>query len=159
MNSGSKKQLFQAGVFSGILVAFFLILSLSVALGRKSWERGLRAAVEQVLPADEWACGEFVKIKSNFSASAACFELFSKKAPSKKALAVILRATGYWGPLPAVFIVQDGKARFMGIAYTRGSASRAFLESQNDRQTLYWKGAAQEIAAEAGQSAKGEVNK
>ena len=155
MNEGAKKQLFQAGIFTGIILAFFLTLALFSVLGRKSWERGLRAAVEQVLPPSEWECGEFVKIDSSLSVSAACFELVQKNSPSKKSLAVILRATGYWGPLPAVFVVQDGKADFKGMAYMQSSAARAFLDSKNDRQIVYWQDIAQELArSAAGQEAK-----
>ena len=156
MNEGAKKQLYQASVFTGTVLAFFLILALFCVLGKKNWERGLRAAVERVLPKSEWECGEFVKIESNFSVSAACFELVQKNSPSKKSMAVLLRATGYWGPLPAVFAVQDGKAEFKGVAYMNGSAERAVLEAKNDRQILYWQKIAEEIAQSA---AKTEAKK
>ena len=159
MNDGAKKQLFHAVLFTGTILAFFLILSLFSVLGRKSWERGLRAAVEQVLSPDEFTLGEFVKIDSSLSVSAACFEVLQKNSPSKKSLAVILRATGYWGPLPAVFLCQDGKAEFKGIAYMNNSAARAFLEAKDDRQILYWQDVARDIAAAVQAASKTEAKK
>ncbi|MBQ3835959.1 MAG: hypothetical protein IJR40_05700 [Treponema sp.] len=149
MNEGAKKQLVQTGFFTGIVIMFFLILSLFSVLGRKNWERGLRAAAEDVLPADEWQCGKLLKIESNFSVSAACFELSKKNEGSKKFRAVIVRIASYLGPLPAVFVCKDGKAEFMGIAYFKTSLSQAFVDGKDDRQLLYWKGVAEGIALEA----------
>ena len=146
MNDGTKKLLSSTGLFVGIILSFFLILAAFSVAGKKSWERGLRAAVEQVLPPEEYECGELVKINSSLSVSAACFELLQKNSPSKKSLAVILRATSCWGPLPAVFAVQDGIAEFKGMAYMNNSAERAFMEAKNDKELLYWRNVAQEIA-------------
>ncbi len=154
MNQGAKKQLIQAGVFTGTLLLFFLTLALFAVLGRKSWERGLRAAVEQVLPPSEWQCGKMLKIDSSFSSSAACFELVKKNEPTKKCQALIMRASSYWGPFPAVFVVRDGKAEFMGAAYTNNSVSRALEDAKNDSQSLYWAKIAGEVAQSASLAAR-----
>ena len=148
MNEGAKKQLVQTGFFTGIIIFFFLILSLFSVFGRKNWEQGLRAAAESVLPAEDYKCGKLLKIDSNFSVSAACYELTKKNESSKKHFAVVLRISSYLGPLPAVFVCKDGKAEFMGIAYFKTSLSQAFVDGKDDRQILYWKDVAQSIAAE-----------
>lgn len=150
MNDGTKKQLAQAGVFTGIILFFFLALALFSVLAKKNWEKGLRAAVEDVLPTSEWSCGKLLPIDSSFNVSAACFELSKKNEPSKKCRALVLRAASYWGPLPAVFVCQDGKAELMGIAYMKSSISRAVFDEKDDRQTIYW----QNVAAEIAQGAK-----
>lgn len=146
MNEGVKKQLTQSGIFTGMILFFFLALSLFSVLGRKNWERGLCAAVEQVLPPAEWQCGSVVKINSNLSASAACFDLIKKNESSKKRYALVLRITSYLGPLPAVFVLQDGKAEFMGVAYLESSMAQAFVDGKDDSQMLYWKKLAEDIA-------------
>lgn len=148
MNVGAKKQLVQTGFFTGIIVIFFLVLSLFSVFSRKNWERGLRLAVEDVLPSEEWQCGKFVKIDSSLNVSAACFEAVKKNESSKKAYAVILRIASYMGPLPAVFVYKDGKVEFMGIAYFKTSLSQAFVDGKDDRQILYWKDVARGIAQE-----------
>lgn len=148
MNAGAKKQLIQSGIFTGAILIFFLILSLFSFLSRKNWERGLRAAVEQVLSPEEYQCGNAVKINSTFNVSAACFELATKKQSSKNSYALIIRIASYLGPLPAVFICQDGKTEFKGIAYLNSSMARAFEDGKNDQQNLYWKKIAEELARE-----------
>ena len=146
MNESAKRQLAQTGIFTGVVLFFFLLLALFSTLGKKNWEKGLRAAVEQVLPQDEYQCGELVPIESSFSVSAACFELLKKSEPSKKYRALVLRISSYWGPLPAVFVCGEGKTEFMGAAYMKSSVSRALEEEKDDRQMLYWKKIAGEIA-------------
>ena len=147
MNENSKKMLFQAGVFTGSVLFLFLFLALFSILGRRNWERGLRAAVEQVLPQSEFTCGKILKIDSNYSVSAACFELYGQGG--QKARAVILRAASYWGPIPAVFVCKDGKAEFKGAAYMNSSISKALDNEKNDKAALHWKKIAEEIAASA----------
>lgn len=138
MNDKGKKQLFQSAAFTGILLAFFLILTGLIFAGKKNWENGLRAAVEQVLPASEWQCGDMVPLKSNYSVSAACFKISNIKSPSKKYYALILRMSSYLGPLPAVFLFQDDRASFEGIAYLNNSVSKEFSQNKFNRQIDYW---------------------
>lgn len=138
MNDNGKKQLFQSAVFSGIILAFFVILVGLTFAGKKNWENGLRLAVEQVFPANEWQCEEMLPLNSNYDVSAACFKITNIKMPSKKSYALILRITSYYGPLPAVFLFQDDKASFQGIAYFNNSVSREFSENKFNRQMDYW---------------------
>lgn len=138
MSENGKKQLFQSAVFTGIILAFFLILAGMAFAAKKNWENGLRLAVEQVLPPNEWQCGEMLPINSNYSVSAACFKISNIKMPSKKSYALIMRATSYYGPLPAVFLFQDDKAVFQGMAYFNNSVAKEFSENKFNRQIDYW---------------------
>jgi len=138
MNEKGEKQLFQSALFTGIILAFFLILAGMIFAGKKNWENGLRLAVEQVLPTNEWQCGEMIPVNSNYSVSAACFKISNIKMPSKKSYALVLRISTYYGPLPAVFLFQDGKASFQGIAYLNNSVAKEFTENQFNRQLDYW---------------------
>ncbi len=152
MNESAKKQLLQSGVFAGLVLALFLILSAFVVLGRKNWENGLRSAVEQVLPASEWQCGKMIPIDSNFSVSAACFELVNKKSPSKKSFALIMRIATHLGPQPAVFVCQDGKTAFCGAAYFNSSLAKEFERSKFSRQLDYWTQIADSLINKAAQA-------
>ncbi len=138
MNENGKRQLFQSLVFTGIILAFFVILAALVFAGKKNWEKGLRLAVEQLLPANEWQCGDMIPVNSSYSVSAACFKVANIKAPSKKSYALILRISSYYGPLPAVFLFQDDKAVFQGIACFNNSVAREFAENKFNRQMDYW---------------------
>ncbi len=155
MTDATKKSLIQSGFFTGIILALFLILSLFTVLSRSNWERGLRSAVEDVFTDDDFRVGDMVKIDSAFSVSGAVFELDSNKTRSKN-YALILRITGYYGPLPAVFIYQDGKVSFKGIAYFKNSVSREFDKNEFDAQISYWTARAKDIIELA---AKAEAKK
>jgi hypothetical protein len=138
MNEKGKKQLFQSAVFTGIILAFFIVLSGMVFAGKRNWENGLRLAVEQVLPASGWQLGDMLPLKNNYSVSAACFKVSNIKAPSKKSYVLVMRIATYFGPLPAVFLFQDGKAEFQGIAYMNNSVAKEFSDNKFNRQIDYW---------------------
>ena len=112
MNEKGKKQLFQSAVFTGIILAFFIVLSGMVFAGKRNWENGLRLAVEQVLPASDWQLGDMLPLKNNYSVSAACFKASNIKAPSKKSYALVMRIATYFGPLPAVFLFRTARPSF-----------------------------------------------
>lgn len=138
MNEKGKKLLFQSAVFTGIILAFFIILAGMVFAGKNNWDKGLRLAVEQVLPPSEWQCAEAIPLNSNYSVSAACYKVSNIKSPSKKYFALVLRISTYFGPLPAVFLYQNDRASFEGIAYLNNSISKEFSENKFNRQLDYW---------------------
>ena len=146
MSEKAKKQLCQAGIFTGIVLFFFLALALFVFLGKKSWENGLRSAAQDVLNSKEYTVGKFIPIDNSFNVSAARYELFKGNEPSRKLKAVVLRVASYWGPLPAVFVCDDAKAEFMGIAYMKSSVSKALEAEKEDKQMLYWEKIAFQIS-------------
>ena len=115
----------------------FCILAGMIFAGKKNWEKGLRLAVEQVLPANEWQCGDIIPLDSSYSVSAACFKISNIKSPSKKSYALILRISSYWGPLPAVFLFQDDRATFEGIAYLNNSVAKEFSENKFNHPVIY----------------------
>ena len=149
MNAKSDKLLEQCGIFSGIICTLFLLLSMFMVLSRKSWENGLRAAVENVLPSPEYSVkGEIPVNKKNNDSI--CFELSHNKDIGQMAL--VMRITTYYGPLPAVFTYEDGQTRFEGIAYLESSVKNEFLETENNRQMSFWLSTAEKIFEEAAQN-------
>lgn len=154
MNARSNKLLEQCGIFSGIICALFLLLSLFIVLSRNSWENGLRAAVENVLPAPEYFVGRKIPVdkKSN---DAICFELSHNvdgQMPAAQNMALVMRVTTYYGPLPAVFSYEYGRAHFEGMAYLKSSVKNEFVESKTDRQMAFWLSSAERIFEEAAQN-------
>lgn len=155
MNAKSNKLLEQCGIFSGIIGTLLLLLSMFMILSRNSWENGLRAAVENVLPSPEYFVGKEIPVarKSN---DAICFELSHNKdterMPTSKQMALVMRITTYYGPLPAVFSYEGGQTRFEGIAYLKSSLKKEFLETENNRQMSFWLSTAKNIFEEAAQN-------
>ncbi len=155
MNAKSNKLLEQCGIFSGIIGALLLLLSMFMLLSRNSWENGLRAAVENVLPSPEYFVEKEIPVdkKSN---DAICFELLHNRddgqTSASRQMALVMRITTYYGPLPAVFIYEDGQTRFEGIAYLKSSLKREFLETENNRQMSFWLSSARKIFEEAVQN-------
>lgn len=148
MNYGPKKSLVQCGAFIGIVCAFFLVLSLFIVLSRGNWERGLRRAVQNVLPYYEYSVGKILRVEED-GGNFACFEI-SKNSDdtlreSSEGLALVMRVTTYYGPLPAVFIREGGETRFVGIAYLSSSVAEEFSDADRSRSMDFWIGQADEI--------------
>ncbi len=155
MNARSNKLLEQCGIFSGIICALFLLLSLFVVLSRSSWENGLRAAVENVLPEPEYFVGSRIPVDMKTN-DAICFELFHDEGgmqmPSSKKMALVMRVTTFYGPLPAVFSYENGHARFRGMAYLKSSVKDEFVEDKTNRQMAFWLSTAEKIFEDAAQN-------
>lgn len=148
MNYGPKKSLVQCGTFIGIVCAFFLVLSLFIVLSRGNWERGLRRTVQNVLPYYEYSVGKMLRLEED-GGNFACFEI-SKNSDdtlreSSEGLALVMRVTTYYGPLPAVFIREGGETRFVGIAYLSSSVAEEFSDADRSRSMDFWIGQADEI--------------
>lgn len=125
-----------------------------IVLSRNSWENGLRAAVENVLPAPEYFVGRKIPV-SKKSNDAICFELsrdVDGQMPAAKNMALVMRVTTYYGPLPVVFSYEDGRAHFKGMAYLKSSVKDEFVESKTDRQMAFWLSAAEKVFEEAAQN-------
>lgn len=155
MNYGAKKTLVQCGAFIGTICAFFLVLSLFVALSRGNWERGLRRAVQDVLPLSDYLVGEMVRVEEG-GGNSACFEV-SRNADGSvrefsEGLVVVLRVTTYYGPLPAVFVREGGETRFAGMAYLKSSVAEEFSDEDRSRSMDFWIAQADEIFDAAARS-------
>lgn len=153
MNARSNKLMEQCLIFSGIICALFFLLTMFVVLARDSWENGLRAAVENVLPAPEYFVGKKIPVKAKGN-DAICFELLHNEGgqmPAAEKMALVMRVTTYYGPLPAVFSYEDGHARFRGMAYLKSSVKEEFVESKADRQMAFWLSTAERIFEDASQ--------
>lgn len=145
MSDYSKKQLIQAGIFSGAVLIMFLLLAFFAAIARGNWERGLRAALDETLEESGLRSGKFIPLKSALSTSAALFELEGEGTAAGNHFVLIVRETSSWGPLPAVFVYRDGRTSFAGIAYMKSSVARNWTAGADDRQTGYWQDRAAQI--------------
>ncbi|MDE5579864.1 MAG: hypothetical protein K2I95_00400 [Treponemataceae bacterium] len=148
MNYGPKKSFVQCGAFIGIVCAFFLVLSLFIVLSRGNWERGLRRAVQSVLPSSEYSVGKMLRLEEG-GGNFACFEISRNSDGTlrefSERLAIVMRVTTYYGPLPAVFIREGGETRFVGIAYLSSSVTEEFSDADRSRSMDFWIGQADEI--------------
>lgn len=148
MNYGPKKSLVQCGAFIGIVCAFFLVLSLFIVLSRGNWERGLRRAVQNVLPSSEYSVGKMLRMEED-GGNFACFEFLHNSDGAlrefSEGLALVMRVTTYYGPLPAVFVREGGETRFVGIAYLSSSVAEEFSDADRSRSMDFWLGRADEI--------------
>lgn len=140
MDYEPKKSLVQCGVFIGIICAFFLVLSLFIELSRGNLERGLRMAVQNVLPSSEYSVGKMLRVEESGS-NLACFEIsrISDGAQQQSdALAIVMRVTTYYGSLPAVFVREAGKTRFAGMAYLMSSVAEEFADGTRSTPMDFW---------------------
>ena len=148
MNYGPKKSFVQCGAFIGIVCAFFLVLSLFIVLSRGNWERGLRRAVQSVLPSSEYSVGKMLRLEEG-GGNFACFEISRNSDGTlrefSEGLVIVMRVTTYYGPLPAVFIREGGETRFVGIAYLSSSVAEEFSDADRSRSMDFWIGQADEI--------------
>lgn len=148
MNYGSKKRLVQFGEFIGIVCAFFLVLSLFIVLSRGNWERGLRIAVQNVIPSSEYSVGKMLRPEEG-GGDFACFEISRNSDGTlrefSEGLALVMRVTTYYGPLPAVFVREEGETRFAGIAYLKSSVAEEFSDADRSRSMDFWIEQADEI--------------
>ena len=141
MNYGPKKSFVQCGAFIGIICAFFLVLSLFIVLSRGNWERGLRRAVQSVLPSSEYSVGKMLRLEEG-GGNFACFEISRNSDGTlrefSEGFAIVMRVTTYYGPLPAVFIREGGETRFVGIAYLGSSVTEEFSDADRSRSMDFW---------------------
>ncbi len=148
MSYGPKKSLVQCGAFIGTVCAFFLVLSLFIVLSRGNWERGLRRAVQNVLPPSEYSVGRMLRLEEG-DGNFACFEISRNSNNAfrehSEGFAIVMRITSYYGPLPAIFIREGGETRFVGIAYLSSSVAEEFSEADRSRSMDFWIGRADEI--------------
>lgn len=148
MSYGPKKSIVQCGAFIGIECAFFLVLSLFIVISRGNWERGLRRAVQDVLPPSEYSVGKMLRLEED-GGNFACFEISRNSDGASRefsqGLAIVMRVTTYYGPLPAVFVREGGETRFLGIAHLDSSVAEEFSDSDRSRSMDFWIGQADEI--------------
>jgi len=129
------------GIFLGIITVTFLILIYSVTLSRKSWQRNLKPTIEKVLEEKEpnvWSIENYQILNNPFTVSAACYDVRNRKN-GEMYKAVILRVTTFYGPLPAVFIVDsEDNVRFIGYSNVHGRVQLQLETKKSNKRIDYW---------------------
>lgn len=130
------------GIFVAILVVIFGILIYFSIISQKSWQTNLRTSVENFLNESEensWSLGNYYKINNPLSLSSALYDAKNKKN-GENYKAVIIRVQTFYGPLPAVFIIdKDSNVTFMGYASLHGRVSNQIKEINSNKHINYWK--------------------
>lgn len=141
-NFSYKKFFINFGIFVGFITVTFGILFYSVFLSRKSWQKNLSTSIEKVLDENEantWTLGNFIPINNSFTLSAACYEVQNRKSGEIRK-AVIIRIYTYYGPLPAVFLVdKNNNVDFVGYASVHGRVAVQLTNKMSDKRIEYWK--------------------
>lgn len=129
------------GIFLLILVAIFGILIYTVLISQRAWTQNLKSSVEMVLEEKEpntWTVEKNIKIKNSFTTSAACYEARNRKSGTLYR-AVIIRVQTLYGPVPAVFLVDDDdNVYFVGYSSLHGIIESQLTNKQTSKRIEYW---------------------
>lgn len=141
-NFSYKKFFINFGIFVGFIVVTFFILIYSIRLSRKSWQKNLKVSVEKVLDEKEsntWTLGNFIQINNSFALSGACYEAQNRKT-GEVAKALILRVYTFYGPLPAVFLIdEENNVQFVGYSSVHGRVALQLTNKLSDKRIDFWK--------------------
>ena len=137
----NKKFFINYGLFLAILLVIFGMLSYSVVLSRKSWSKNLGNSVQKVLDEYEpktWNVESAVTLKTPVSLNSAAYQI-RNKTDGTVAKAVIVRITTFYGPLPAVYIYQEGQeVEFAGYSSLHGRIRNLLINTNSDKRREYW---------------------
>ncbi len=140
-----KKQLIQYGIFVGMLFLVFFILMLATLAGRESWAYGLRGQVAEVLGRSDveinFSLGQLEAVNSPFAVSLAAFPLIEDDGQQPAGRhAVIIRIPTLFGPVPAVYLYEEGQktATFIGFATLNGRVAGIVEANARYTQIAYW---------------------
>lgn len=130
------------GFFIGIIVVLFGILIYPIKLSQTAWQNNLQNTVENVLEENfpnTWTIENHNKIKNSFALNAACYEVRNRK-DGNLYKAVIIRVQSYYGPIPAVFIVdKNDNVDFVGFTALHGRISKQINANATNSRINYWK--------------------
>lgn len=128
--------------FMLILLVIFGILLYFVLVARKSWTKNLAITVQTVLDEEEngrWKVGDNIPINSPLTVNCAAYEITDSMDKAPK-IAVIIRIMNYYGPIPAVYILNEDTRETQFIAYSslHGKIRNQFLNNKSDKRREYW---------------------
>ena len=144
LSETSKKQLFELGIFTVLLLIIMAILSLFIMFSRNSWKNGLKNALESVLKENgySYSIEEMENLDNPFSVSCAlykCKNLSEEQSSSKAEHIVLVRMQTLYGAMPAVFFYDDEAktATFVDFVSLHGKAKKSIEDGSHGR-ILYW---------------------
>lgn len=140
-NSSNKDFFVKLGIFTGFIAIIFGILIYSVVLSKKAWQKNLKSCVEEVLDehdSNDWIVGNAKNISNPFTINAACYEA-NNRSNGQVYSAVIIRVATFYGPVSAVFIVdEDDKVELMGFSSLHGRIADTMLTNIASKRFEYW---------------------
>jgi len=139
--SMDKTYFVKLGIFTAFIAIIFGLLTYSVVLSRKSWQKNLRLSVEKILDENDsnnWIVGNAIPLNSPFTVNAACYEVSSRKTgiPYK---AVIVRVPTFYGPVATVFTMDnDNKVEMIGFSSVHGRIAENMHTNRYSKRFEYW---------------------
>lgn len=129
------------GIFVAFLAIIFGIVIYTVKLSQNSWNKNLRTSVIKVLnekKPDNWTIEGNVEIKNPFTLNAACYDVKSAEN-GELYKAFIIRTQTLYGPLPAVFLLDNNnKVEFVGYSSLHGVVETQLMANKNSKRIEYW---------------------
>jgi hypothetical protein len=120
----------------GILVYFSII-------SNNSWTKNLGPSLQKVLNdgatvENEWILNENISINNPLAYNASCYSV-TNISEKKDYVAIIIRINSFYGPLPAVFIMnEENEVTFVGYSSLNGRIKEK-INKTNDNRIRYWK--------------------
>ena len=129
------------GIFAGVFSVILFLCVYSTVISKKYWNRNLSANVLTVLTettGDGWSIIEPVEIQNPFALNCAAFDVRNKSL-DKNFIAIIIRINSMYGPIPAVFLVDDkNNVNFVDYSNIHGTVKNQIeFEKYNNRIELY----------------------
>lgn len=129
------------GIFAGVFSVIMFLCVYSTLVSKKYWNKNLSSNVLSVLTertGDEWTVVEPVEIKNPFALNCAAF-VVRNKAIDKTYVSVIIRINSMYGPIPAVFLVDEKyNVGFVDYSNIHGTVKNQLdFEKYNNRIELY----------------------
>lgn len=142
MQNFSYKDFFKRyGIFLAMLVVIFGILIYSIIFSQRSWTQSLKKSVEVVLEEKEpntWTVENNIKLKNPFAMNGACYEVRNRKTGDIYK-SVILRIQTFYGPIPAVFLLDnEDKVAFVGYSSLHGVIANQLINNPTSKRIEYW---------------------
>lgn len=136
------------GIFIAILTVLFGILIYPIKLSQTAWQNNLKKSVETTLEEqfpNTWTVENNIKIKNTFQLNSACYEARNRKDGNVYKV-LILRVQSYYGPLPAVFLIDKNNAvEFIGFTSLHGRILQQINTNTTNSRINYWKNKIPEI--------------
>jgi hypothetical protein len=141
--SKNKQQIISYALFAAILLVLFGITLLFTIIARKSWNNGLREQVQLTLNKNQLSdciVGKEIPLDSAIITSCNAFDVSVKgKKNSDTQKAVIIKITTMYGPMPAVYLYDNGtEAKFIDFASFEGKAVKQIKDMSLNSQIAYW---------------------
>lgn len=129
------------GIFTGLCVILLFFCVYSTILSKKGWNNNLSHNVLNVLnevTGEEWEINSWIEVNNPFAMNCAAFNTVNK-SNEKKYLSLVIRINSMYGPIPAVFLVDENKeVRFVGYSNVHGFVKNQIdFERFNNRIELY----------------------